>query len=315
MRAFATTPILSARLATLFACAVCLLVTVHGAAWAQPVVVEGVKVRFNRSATDRRLIDKGADLVFDEDARRLIVKSDDRPLNVAYDDIEKVVFDRSTHMRGGLLGEMMGGAVGLAIMASVISDYWCYLEYRSADGGVRPYMLEISKDSSAAVMQRMQALFGARVIVAEFAQKAERIDKGLLKDLQSKHDVDLDQQNHPMPAVRPDSALVVVVCPALAARDTGKSNQFKLHANDRVVAVNKMGSYAFAYLDPGDYLLVSQAGNASGFRMTLDAGQEYYFLQNTLMGSWKADTMLSRHTKELVLYELSGAFHAKWVRK
>jgi hypothetical protein len=290
--------------------------TAPGAAWSQRVVFDEVKARFNRSATDRRLIDKDADLVLDDEARRLTVRNDEHPLDVSYDDIEKVVFDVSTHMRGGALGRMvLGGLAGAAISGKGVSDYWCYLEYRGADGVVRPYMLEIAKDSSADAMRKLQALFDDKVVVVQFAEKAEEVEKDSLKDLQSKHEVNLDEKNHPMPETRTDKALVVIVCPPLAARDAGKGNQFKLHANDRVVAVNKMGSYTFVHLDPGEYLLVSQAGNASGMRMTLEAGKEYYFLQNTFVGTWKADTSLSRHSKELVMYESSGARFADWSRK
>lgn len=57
--------------------------------------------------------------------------------------------------------------------------------------------------------------------------------------------------------MKPDKATVVVVCPPLAARNAGFGNQFKLHANDEVVAVNKTGTYSFAYLDPGKYRLIS----------------------------------------------------------
>lgn len=68
------------------------------------------------------------------------------------------------------------------------------------------------------------------------------------------------------------------------------------------------------YLDPGDYLLVSQAENASGVRMRLEAGAEYYFLQDTFMGAWKGRTQLTRHSKELVMYELNGADYSAWSR-
>jgi hypothetical protein len=82
-----------------------------------------------------------------------------------------------------------------------------------------------------------------------------------------------------------------------------------------VIAVNKWGTYSIVYLDPGDYLLVAQTENASGFKMKLEAGKDYYFLQDTFMGAWKPRTELSRHTKELVMYELNGAHHADWTRK
>jgi hypothetical protein len=218
-------------------------------------------------------------------------------------------------MRGGALGQVIGGLAGAAIEAKHVKDYWCYIEYKKPDGSVQPYMLEIDKESSPKVIAKMQAILGDKVTVAEFAEKEEKIDKDTLKDLQSKHEMKVEKKNHPVPEIKPDKALVVVVCPPLAARYEGKGNQFKLHANDRVVAVNKMGTYGFVYLDPSEYLLVSQTENASGFRMKLEAGKDYYFLQDTFMGAWKARTTLSRHSKELVMYELSGTHYSDWKRK
>jgi hypothetical protein len=285
--------------------------------WAQEQAAfkAGVKVRFSKSDTDRRLVDKDADLVLDDSARKLTVKNQEHPLEVSYDDIQRVIFDVSTRMRGGGLSQVVGGLAGAAIASKHVSHYWCYIEYKGPNGSVRPYMVEFPKEESQKAIERMKAVFGERATVAEFPEREETIDKNTLKDLQSKHDLKVDKKNHPLPELKPDKALVVVVCPPLAARYEGKGNQFKLHANDQVVAVNKMGTYSFAYLDPGDYLLVSQTENASGFRMKLEAGKDYYFLQDTFMGAWKARTTLSRHTKELVMYELNGADFSDWKRK
>jgi hypothetical protein len=82
-----------------------------------------------------------------------------------------------------------------------------------------------------------------------------------------------------------------------------------------VVAVNKPGTYSFAYLDPGEYVLASQAENANGFKLTLEAGKDYYLLQNTFLGALKARTSLSQQSKEIVLHEISGAGYADWKRK
>lgn len=75
-----------------------------------------------------------------------------------------------------------------------------------------------------------------------------------------------------------------------------------------------MGTYSFAYLAPGKYRLATQSENADGFEMELEAGKEYYFMQNTFMGAWKAQTKLSRNTKELAMYEVDGAFWSGWKR-
>jgi len=304
-----------------FLLACILSVTVANLLWAQQAVFEKVKVRFNRSEEDRRLIDKKADLILDDSSQRLVVKSKHRPLDIAYEKVQKIVFDVSTHMRGGALGGIVGG-VGLVgavsgplISAKHVSDYWCYIEYEAQDNSMRHQMLEIDKESSPKAIEKMQGIFGDRVVIAEFKEKGEKIDKKTLKDLQSKHKLKIDKENHPMPEIKPDKALLIVVCPPTAARKAGKGSQMKLHANDRVVAVNKQGTYCLVYLDPGEYLLVSQAGNANGFRMKLEAGKDYYFLQNVFSGAWKETTSLSRNTKELVMHELSGAWHADWERK
>ena len=240
----------------LFACA--LILALSGSALPQQAVSQKVKVRFNKNEKDRRLVDKDAHLTLDDGAGKLIVKNDERPLDVSYGDIQKVVFDVSTHMRGGGMSQVVGGIAGAAMASKHVNDYWCYIEYKKPDGSLQPYMLEVEKEAAPALIEKMQAILSGKVTIAEFAEKEEKIEKDTLKDLQSKHDLEVDEKNHPMPEVKPDKALVVVVCPPLAARYQGKGNQFKLHANDRVVAANKMGTYSFVYLDPGDYVLVSQ---------------------------------------------------------
>ena len=69
-----------------------LCLTVAAPAFAQQVTFDEVKIRFQRSATDRRLVYKDADLIFDDHARRMVVRSKDRPLDVSYEDVEKVIF-------------------------------------------------------------------------------------------------------------------------------------------------------------------------------------------------------------------------------
>ncbi len=285
---------------------------------AEHAVFSNVKIRAARSAQDRRLIDKVATLTLDDATRKLTVVQEggsDRNLNVGYDDVQKVIFDVTTHMRGGALSQMVGGLAGAAIASKHVNDYWCYLEYKKPDGSTAPYLIEVKKESSEQVIAKMKATFGDKVTVAEFPEQAEEVDKSQLKALQTKHEQKPNHEQHPLPELKADKALVVVVCPPLAARYEGKGNQFKLHANDEVIAVNKMGTYAFAYLDPGKYKLVSQSENASGFDITLEAGKGYYFLQNVFMGAWKAKTGLTRNTKGLVMYEVNGAWYSDWKAK
>lgn len=283
-------------------------------AFSENMVVEHVKIRRHRSEQKRVLVDKVGALTFDDASKKLSFKDDaGDKLELNYDDIAKVSFEITTHMRGGALSQMIGGIPGAIIAGKHVNDYWMYVAPAAGKG--EPFLMEIQKDSSDKVIEKSKAVFGDRATIAEFSEKGEEVDKNKLKDLQSKHDLKVNKETHPLPELKPDKALVVVVCPPLAARYAGLGNQFKLHANDQVIAVNRMGTYSFAYLEAGKYKLVSQSENANGFDMELESGKDYYFLQNTFQGAWKAQTALSRNTKELVMYEMDGSYYADWKRK
>lgn len=283
-------------------------------AMSENMVVAHVKIRRHRSEQKRVLVDKVGVLTFDDTSKQISFKDDaGDKLDLNYDDVAKVSFEVTTHMRGGALSQMIGGIPGAIIAGKHVNDYWMYVAPAAGKG--EPFLMEIQKDFSDRVIEKSIATFGDRAAIAEFSEKGEEVDKNKLKDLQSKHDLKVNKETHPLPGVKPDKALVVVVCPPLAARYAGQGNQFKLHANDQVIAVNRMGTYSFAYLDPGKYKLVSQSENANGFDMELESGKDYYFLQNTFQGAWKAQTALSRNTKELVMYEMDGSYYSDWKRK
>jgi hypothetical protein len=109
--------------------------------------------------------------------------------------------------------------------------------------------------------------------------------------------------------------LIVVACPKVNIPGSD-GWQMKMHANDSVIAVNRPGTYNFAYVDPGEYLLASEAGflggNANGFKMKLEAGNDYYFLQNITV---EHRTVLSRNAKAVVLLEIGGASFSEWKQK
>lgn len=282
----------------------------------QQTAFEHVKIHRHKSPQDRMLVDKSGVLTFDDTRHALTFKDDaGDKLDIAYSDVTKVIFEVTSHMRGGALAQVIGGVAGSMIAAKHVNDYWLYLEHKTGAESVERTLMEVEKDSSSKVIDKANEVFGSRVAIEEFPEVGAEIDKASLKDLQSKHELKVNKQNHPLPEIKPDEALVVVVCPALAARYAGKGNQFKLHANDRVIAVNRMGTYSFAYLQPGKYRLVSQSENANGFDMELEGGKDYYFLQNTFMGAWKARTALSHDSKELVMYELDGSHFSDWKRK
>src|SRR5712672_2926415 len=121
-----------------------LLVLVLSPSWlvAEPHVVIHVKTRVHADAKDRVLVEKGETLTFDDAQHRLILTgSASKRLDIAYDDVAKIVFEVTTHMRGGTLAEMIsfagaGGAIAGNILAGKhVNDYWFYLEYKKPDGG------------------------------------------------------------------------------------------------------------------------------------------------------------------------------------
>ncbi len=282
---------------------------------AQQAIFEHVKIRRHKNPQDRVLVDKTGVLKFEDSAKKLSFRDDaGDSFDVPYDDVEKIVFEVTTHMRGGGMSQVIGGVVGAAMAGKHVNDYWFYLLYKAGENKTEEVLMEVEKESSAAVISKSRETFGDRASVTEFGEQSTEIKKDTLKDLQSKHDLKVNKQAHPIPELKSGKALVVVVCPPLAARFAGQGNQFKFHANDQVVAVNKMGTYSFAYLEPGKYRLVSQSENADGFEMDLEGGKAYYFLQNTFQGAWKAQTKLSRNTKELATYEMDGAFWSDWKR-
>ena len=289
---------------------------------AQQTVFQYVKIRRHRSAEKRVLVDKYGRLTFDDSGSKLKYESDAGDLiEVAYDAVVKVDFEMTTHMRGGAISQvlMAGGLPGIIagseLSSAHVHSYWFYLEYMDRDRK-ESALLEVPKDSSAQVIDKATSLFASRVTMTDFREKGAEIKMDDLKALNSKQALKVDKKNHPSPELKPDMATVVVVCPPLAARYAGRGNQFKLHANDQVVAVNRMGTYSFAYLEPGKYRLVSQSQNANGFEIELEAGRQYFFLQNTFQeGLTPAVTALSRNSQELVMYLLEGSYFSDWKPK
>jgi hypothetical protein len=296
---------------------------------AETETFKNVKIHRHKSAQDRALVDKVGTLTFDDVNRKFIFEKtrEDRfdppeKVEVPYDSITKVVFEVTSHMRGGagaLAAEFIpiaGGVASSAIYGQHVHDYWFYFEYKNGEESTKA-LLEVPKDSSGQVIEKASFLFGSRVSVTDFREEGEAIEPEKLPDIKSKQSLKVDKKDHPVPEDKPDKATIVVVCPPLTAfvPYSQKWNQFKLHANDRVVAVNREGTYSFAYLDPGKYRLVSQSENANGFEMELEAGKTYYFLQNTFEGVLKGHTALTRNSPELVTYLMNGTYFSNWSRK
>jgi|ERR1035438_948530 hypothetical protein len=273
---------------------------------------ENVKIRRHKSPEKRELVDKIGVLAFDDDARKLTFHSEAGDnFAASYSDITKVVFDSDTHMN-----------VGFPALRRNVHDRWLYLEYSQGDHSEK-VLLVLPKDICDKATAKVQTLFGERVTIANYAEKGEPIvnkdgdtDKRRIPDLKSKHSIRLDTTTHPLPEIKSDKATIVVVCPPLTARTIGRGDQLKLHANGKVIAVNKMGTYSIAYVDPGKYSLISQLENdANGFDMNLEAAKTYYFIiQLTLDGIVNFHAKLSRNSPEVVMYLADGAYFSDWKR-
>jgi hypothetical protein len=270
---------------------------------------EDVKIRRHKSAEQRELVDKTGVLAFEDDSQKLTFHSAaGDQFAIPYSDITKVVFDRDTR--------------GSATMASIhLHDRWLYLEYRQGDHSEK-VLLTVPKATYDKAIAKSQSLFGDRVTITNYPEKGKSdgdIDKSRIPDWKAKYSVKLDRTAHPIPEAKADKATIVVVCPPLAARDTGFWGEFKLHANGKVIAVNEMGTYSIAYVDPGKYSLISQSDDANGFEMDLEAGKTYSFIQETVIGAsfvtTRVHTMLSRNSPEVVMYLADGAYLSDWKRK
>jgi hypothetical protein len=258
---------------------------------AQQATFTDVRVRYVKS-NQREMEEKGADLVLDGAAHRLRVKSGERPLDIGYDEVQKIVVEVDTLGRragfaASFVGMFAGGlpfgnAIATSIDKPFNSDHFVYVEYRLPDGSTSPYELSSGKESVPQALLALQAAFGDRLQIPVFNEKPEEMDKKQLTSGKTRvHYINTDKQ-HPLPELRPDKALVVVATPATIMRRIGPEKRYfisSLHANDVLVGLTGPGCYTFFYLDPGDYFLVSQTSDVVGLRMKLEAGKDYYVTQ------------------------------------
>lgn len=283
-----------------------------------------VRVRFVKP-TDREMLEEDADLTIDMGARRIRVKSSDRPLDIGFDDVQQAVIELDTLGRkagfaasiAGLIagGILFGNSVTTAIDKPFDNDHFLHLRYRKVDGSNAEYGLVIGRASVPKALPTLQAAFGDRLMVPVFTEKVEAMDKGKLPPVKDAfHYLNTDRV-HPLPELRPDKALVVVVTPATIMRrfGPGKPNGITpLYANGALVGVSSAGCYTFFHLDPGETFLVSQTHDVVGLRLNLKAGEAYYLTQTLYAKGIRLQSFLTRHSSELVMYEVAGSLWSEW---
>jgi hypothetical protein len=272
-----------------------------------------------RSEKDIRMETTPADLVIDTVALRLVVKNKRLPLNIKLNQIKKLTFDASSHMRGSGggrgagLGGLLGGAVGAGIEGGTVTDHWCVINYSDDAGLSKSYLLEVGEDQASDVIALLTRLLPSSVEEVHFAEKQHEISKEETAPFNDDYEVTVLKENRPtIPEVHPESALVVIAAPTVDFGDAGRGGQYRLYANRNIVAVNKTGTYAFFNLAPGTYSLLSKTGNISVLDVIVEAGKGYYFFENSFMGFSSAKARLSRQSEALVRQEITGMYFAEW---
>jgi hypothetical protein len=255
-------------------------------------------MRCAASPKDPRLSSYPAEVVLDDAGSAFTLRmegAERRTVSIPYADIVKAVAEFATTAKAA------PGA------SRPEKHYWFYFERKSASYPGR-FSLELG-ESGAELLAKVRPLLDSRLEVFEFPLAEELLSLSSLSDLAVNYSVHVLRPGPPLPAAEKDRALVVVVCPAVAG---ARKQPINLDANGRVVAVNEPGTYSFENLDPGEYTILSQAENARSFPVKLEAGHVYYFFQDVLAGGER--TSVSMHSKELALFEMSGAAYSDWRR-
>jgi hypothetical protein len=256
-----------------------------------------VTIRCAASAKDPKLTSYRAEAILDDAGAALTIRMDSpdrKNVTIPSADILKVVVEVAT------AAQIAPGGT------EPLKRYWFYFE-RKPGAYPERFALEMGQQGGD-WLAKTRPLFGNRLQELDFPLAQELGSLASLTDLNVNYFVRVVRTGPPIPAVTNDKALVVVVCPAV---EGARKQPINLDANGRVVAVNEPGTYSFVNLDPGEYLIASQAENARWFKVKLEAGKVYYFFQDVLEGD---RTSLSMHSKEMALFEMAAASYSDWRR-
>ena len=233
----------------------------------EPIVAKDVISWVTHSPKNPKLDSNKGTLTLDSAARKLSFAAGKNSIEASYDNVRRIVLDVATHQRARL---MMIAQIKENIKREPL-DFWIYLECAAANGQLEKHLLLIPRESAPQVVDKVKQIFADRVVETD-VRVGVLVDRKTLKDLGSKHTFEMaEQSNHPIPELKPDKGLIVVLYPMfesgggallLSKKEKHKPGemiaaQVKIHANDEVVLVNKVGTYGFAYLSPGDYQLAS----------------------------------------------------------
>lgn len=274
-----------------------------------------VHVRTKSKPNDKNLASLRGHLLWDDAARELRIERDVRlslkesVTKIPYSEVAAVQFDTITNP---LRRDVLHGAGSSKPANAKVEDEYLHLTLVSGDS----HLVEIDDEDVLGVIAKARDLFGSKVSETP----VRRGDKASARDLpeRSSH-FSLKIVKKPLPQPLPGKALVWVLSPKVQENAWhnwyGKPGppQMRLHANNKIVAVTRQGTYSYAQLDPGDYELISQTGDhANGFRRTLEAGREYFFYQNEAP---LFSVVLSEQSRDVALHELTGLQFGEWKRR
>jgi hypothetical protein len=258
-----------------------------------------VAIRCAASAKDTKLTGYTGELVLDDAGQAFTVrmeKPERRIVTIPYAEVLKAIADSDA-------------TPPIPGSSEIERHYWFYFE-RKPGANPERFVVEMGQDG-ASFLTKTRPLFGDRLQEMEFPMGVEMLDfSSTITDLNLNYSVRIKRPNPPFPAIPKGRALIVVVCPSV---EDARKEPINLDANGRVVAVNEPGTYSFVNLDPGEYTMVSQAANARSMHVKLEPDKAYYFFQDLIEEGQK--TGLSMHSKEVALFEISGALYSDWRRE
>lgn len=262
-----------------------------------------------------------AELVIDDKARRISVRSKMKSLDAGFDDIERAIVEVNTHGKkagfgASLAGWMVGGLLFGDLIATSIDkpfdqDHFLLFEMK----GSTPFLVSIDNKSVPAALKALQAALGTKVYVPQFTEKVEKIPDEKFNPPKVKVTAVPTAKTRPVPNILPDKATIVMTAPVaifFAGKPEKKGPGILVYANNQLVTVIWAGNYTFFHLDPGEYLLAGDTPAPTGLRIKVEAGKDYYFTLTPWHKGIRMRSFITRNSKELITYEMSGALWIDW---
>ncbi len=282
-----------------------------------------IEVRFKK-ANEYVLETKDAELIIDDKARRVRVISKEAPLDVGFEDVQKVVIDVNTHgekagFGASFLGMMAGGLLFGDLIATSIdkpfdNDHFVLFEINGPTGP-RSHLINADNKIVPSVLKALGAAFGERVVIPKFDGKTEKLEDAQFDPPKVKLTANPRESTRPLPEAKQGKATIMITAPNTIFPE-GKAEKkgpgILIYANKQLVSVVWAGSYTFFHLDPGEYQFVGDTPSPVGLRFNVEAGKEYYLTLTPYAKGIRLRSFLSRHSKEFVLFEIAGSRWMDW---